>query len=370
MTIKVLELCGKLNIGGAQLVAANIGLHAPDGYEITYLVYGDEVGEYEQEILARGHRIIHMAPPRGNAKSYIRELTDLIRRGGYDAVHCHTMFSSGVVMLAAKRAGVRGRICHSHTAKDNTKLSVSRRAYRWFMRLLIHTCATDYLACGVEAGRALYGKRWFDRCGRVIKNGIDVRAFSYREEAAGQIREKYGLEGKFVLGHVGHYVDVKNQSFLIRLMPELLKRRPNAVLLMFGDGEDRKKLSALIEKYHLKDSAFLMGNVRNIDKILSAFDVFVFPSHFEGTPLALLEAQANGLPCLISDRIPEDACLTPLITRLPLDAPEQWIEKIISASRDDNTDWAAEIESRYETVEQSMNELYQIFQSYADNCKE
>lgn len=364
MQIKVLEICAKLNIGGAQLVAANIAKYAPPEFQITYLVYGDEIGEYEADVVSAGHRVIHMESPRGNTAGYLRSLIRLMRQEQFDAVHCHTMYSSGIAMLAAKIARVPGRISHSHTAKDDSGSSFSRNVYRKAMRVLMRLCGTDYLACGEDAGRELYGGRWFDRHGRVIKNGIDIPLFRYDPVARQAIRAELHLNDKYVIGHVGHYVPVKNQSYLISLLPDLLKQRPDAVLLMFGDGEDRKKLQNTIEAAHLQDQARLMGNVRNVNRVLSALDVFAFPSLFEGTPLALIEAQANGLPCIISDHIPNDACLTELITRLPLENSEQWIQSLASAARDPKTDWCAVLESRYETVERSMNDLYQLFSQY------
>ena len=364
MSVNVLEICAKLNIGGAQLVAANISRYAPEDIKVNYLVFGDEIGDYEEEIVARGDHIIHHEPPRGKALSFLRDLTELMKKEKYDVVHCHTMFSSGVCMLAAKRAGVPGRICHSHTAKDDAPRTFKRKIYRRLMRWLMHSCSTDYLACGIDAGRELYGRKWFDHHGKVIKNGIDVGRFRFSETTAHEMRKQYGLEGKFVIGHVGHYVAVKNQSFLLTLLPQIQRIQPNAVLLMFGEGTDREKLEELIKENHLESTAKLMGNTRDVNQVLSAFDIFVFPSLFEGTPLALIEAQANGLPCVISDNIPKDACLTRLIKRIPLDNRNDWIEAITTAKRDFDTDWAEEISRGYETVDSSMNELYKMFSQY------
>ena len=213
MPIRVLEICGKLNIGGAQRVAANIGMYAPENCKVTYLVYCDTVGEYEAALTERGCRILHQPSPREIGRGYVKKLSALIREGAYDVVHCHTMFSSGLVMLAAWQGGAKGRICHSHTAKDNSRLTVRRRAYRCFSRLLIRSFGTEFLACGGDAGAELYGKRWFQKHGRVLRNGIDIERFRYDAEKASQTVKAYGLEGRFVIGHVGHYVDVKTSPF-------------------------------------------------------------------------------------------------------------------------------------------------------------
>lgn len=370
MKIKVLEVCAKLNIGGAQLVGANIAKYAPEDLWFCYIVFGDEVGEYESDILARGNRILHIPSPQNRLWAFFWTMVRLMRKERFDAVHCHTMYSSGVVMLAALVAGVRIRISHSHTAKDSARQSLPRKLYKSVMRFLARRCATDCWACGVDAGRELYGAKWFDRHGTVIQNGIAFSDYQYQKQNADEIRAQYGLDGKFVIGHVGHYVNVKNQAFLIDLMPEVLKEKANALLLLFGEGEDREKLAAQIRDRGLEQSVRLMGNVRNIHKVLSAFDLFVFPSLFEGTPIALIEAQANGLPCLISDRIPDDACRTELIRRLSLDEPEAWVRAILSTRRDPGTRAPEALRMCYDSIEQSMERMYLVFQRGSRRRKE
>lgn len=362
--MKILEIAGKLNIGGAQAVAANISKYADEDMHFTYLVFGDDVGALEENILKKGHKILHCAyPSEGMAKFFIY-LVRLMKSERFDAVHCHTMYNCGVVMLAAKVAGVPGRLSHSHTINDAAGHSLGRRLYRLLMRALMCLFGTEFLACGYDAGCELYGKRKFEKDGIVIKNGIDIASYRFSEENRKHIREEYGIGDKYVIGHVGHYVKVKNQSFLIELMPEILKKRPNALLLMFGDGEDREMLGRLIEEKKLGESARLMGNVGNINEVLSAFDVFAFPSLFEGTPLALIEAQANGVPCIISNLIPDDACLTDAITKLPLEDKTLWVEALTEAIRRSDGQYAEQLLANYEDIRKSMQKLYGIFRKY------
>ena len=361
---KVLILSTDLNIGGAQAVAANISKYAPEHMHITYLVFREQPGDYEQDILARGHRILHWPSPSGNLPRFFLRLLKLLRREHFDAVHCHTMFNCGPVMLAAMLSGVPKRISHSHTTQEERRESPLRTAYRSAMRLLIQLCGTDFWACGREAGNTLYGRRWFSRHGCIIPNGIDSSAFVFSAEHRQSLRRQYGLEGKFVIGHAGHYVEVKNQKFLIELMPRLLSLRPDAQLLLFGEGPDRPMLEALIGKLGLSDRVQLMGNVNGMGSMLSVFDVFAFPSLFEGTPLALIEAQTNGLPCIISDRIPGDAVVSELVTALPLGKPEDWIDAIAAARRPDDP---RVIRTRYPDVLDSMAMIYRGYQTHSKN---
>lgn len=362
--MNILEISAKLNIGGAQAVAANIARFADERFHFIYLVFGDEVGEYEAQIEAIGHKVIHIPSPTGNLGGYFRTLLEIMREEQIDVVHCHTMFNCGVAMTAAWLAGVKGRISHSHTIKDDSVKSQKRRIYNFVMRALIILFGTDYLACGVDAGQILYGKRWFSRHGRVIRNGIEIDRYRFNENTRDRLRRELGVEECFVIGHVGHYVHVKNQTFLLERMPQLLKQVPNARLLMFGDGPDRQTLQERIDKNGLADSVRLMGNADNIHELLSAFDVFAFPSLYEGTPLALIEAQANGLPCIISDAIPDDACLTDAVNKLPLDNADAWTDSILRARRGDPDACARMLAQRYGDICDSLTELYAIFDKY------
>ena len=365
---KVLEVCARLNVGGAQLVGARISEYAPSEIKLDYLVFGDEIGEYEAAICARGHRVIHFPRITGNGTAFLRELRKLMRRERYDVVHCHTMYSCGLVMLAAKLEGIPGRLSHSHTTQTETRLTIRRRVYIWAMKRLIHLCGNGFLACGVDAGNTLYGKRWFAKHGTVIPNGIDTALFQYSEDARAAIREEYGWKDSFIVGHVGHYINVKNQRYLIRLVPKLKRRLPNVKLVLFGDGSDRSSLEGEIRFARLEDTVFLMGNSSEIPKVLSGFDVFAFPSLYEGTPLALIEAQANGLPCVISDRIPPDACILDTVQRLPIENAEaQWMDAICRARRERPEEKAEIVRERYGGVQSSMEQLYQIFGQY---CRE
>lgn len=362
--MKILEVCGKLNIGGAQAVAANISKYADEDMQFTYIVFEDDVGALEEDIKNKGHEILHIDPPSDNIAKFFVTLIRIMKREKFDVVHCHTMFNCGVVMLAARIAGVPCRASHSHTTNDDAGQGIGRTIYRFFMRLLIWCCATEFLACGFDAGCELYGRKRFEKNGVIIKNGIDISNYCFSEENRKSIREKYGVEDKFVIGHVGHYVGVKNQKFLIGIMPQIVEKKPNAELLMFGDGEDREMLSSLIEKNRLEKSARLMGNVNNVSEVLSAFDVFAFPSLFEGTPLALIEAQANGVPCIVSDLIPKDACLTDIVCPVSIQDESGWILAIVNASRMDSLRYADELRTVYADINDSMEELYKIFRNY------
>lgn len=333
---KVLIIAGGLQIGGAERVAANISKYAPKNqFEFHYVVFEGIENEYGAEIEERGGTIFTVPSPSKGYGAYIHRLWDLIEQHQYVAVHSHTMFNSGLNLLVARILRVPCRIAHSHTTKTETKVSIAQKIYECVMRILINITATELFACGVEAGSWMFGRGVFSKRGTVISNGIDTTEFSWSEEKRKQIRALYGLEDEFVIGHSGSLLPLKNQKYLIAIMPRILRRRKNAKLMLIGSGtqEYTEELSEFAKGCGVAEHVIFCGAVNNVSAFLSAFDVFAFPSRREGTPLALIEAQTNGLPCIISDHVPNDVQLTDLITVVPLENEEVWVSCICGAER-------------------------------------
>lgn len=361
MKKRVLSVISKLRIGGAEKVARDIGYFAdPDEFETHYLVFGDDNSGYEKELEERGCKIIRFPEPSENYAAYFNNLKKLINEYHYDIIHAHTMFNCGFAMLAGKLCGVKVRIAHAHSAlteKSNIKIKV----YEAFMRLLIKTCATDFVACGKKAGERLFGKRFFNKNGTLILNGVDIKSFAFSEEKRNEIRKKHNFNCKFVIGHAGHLFPVKNQIFLIELMPEILKKKPESVLLLLGDGEERENYEKKVSELNLEDKVIFTGNVRNMGDYLSAMDVFAFPSLYEGTPLSIIEVQSNGLPCVISDSVPNDVFLTELIKPLSLSKKADWVDEICKAQRKNPKAYTEIMEKSPFDLYSALNRFYKIY---------
>lgn len=331
----VLIICAGLQFGGVERFATNIIKFAPEGtYQFDYLIFEGLGDAFVPEIEEKGGRIITFPSPQKGYKSYIKRLGDLIDQNKYDVVHSHTQFNTGINLWVAKKHGVPVRIAHSHTTAHENKVSKKQLIYEKMMRKLILKNATVRCSCGVDAGKWMYGDKSFI----VIPNGIDTELFSYDETKRNTIRKQYGIADEtFLIGHSGTISRLKNQAFLIQLLPEIRKIKSNAELMLIGTGSDEEKrhLIHLASENHMTDHVHMIGAVLNVNEHLSAFDVFAFPSLREGTPLALIEAQANGLPCIISDTIPRDASVTELVQRLSLNDENAWITGICKSSRED-----------------------------------
>lgn len=361
---KILIIIGKLYIGGAERVGRDIGFFAdPERFEIHYLVFGSEIGAYEQELAEKGCRIIHMDTPGKNYLAYYHGLTQLIRREKYDVIHAHTMFNSGWAMMAGQQCGVPTRIAHSHSIRGNEKRGIVKNTYEKTMRRLILRYATHYVGCGQSAGEWLFGVEAFRKRGILIYNGIGLARFAYDPDARGKLRGQLGLEGRFLIGHVGHLAPVKNQKFLLELMPGILKQKPNTMLLLLGDGPDRAMLEEKIRDLNLSDHVRMMGNVSNVEVYLNAMDVFAFPSLYEGMPLAMIEAQTNGLPCVISDRVPKDVHLTELVTALSLeDSSDRWIGTLCGAGRSNPEAYAQRMRETGFDTSVMLHRIYALYE--------
>lgn len=358
---KILIIASKLYIGGAEKVAADIGFYAdPKKYEVHYVVFGDEVGAYEPELEVHGCKIFHLPQPSASYCAYLKNLKKLIQTYHYDAIHAHTMFNIGWAMLAGRLYGVPTRVSHAHSALRE-KRGLKVRLYEAAMRVLIWTCATDLVACGMQAGERLYGRHTFSKRGQLILNGVDTQRFAFDGKRREAFRKELGLTDRFIIGHAGHLAAVKNQAFLLDLMPEILKIRPDACLLLLGEGEDRLMLEQKIHALYLEGDVRMTGNVRNVPDYLNAMDVFAFPSLYEGMPLSVIEVQANGLPCVISDRVPKDVFLTDLIHLLPLEQPQRWVDCLCSVRRSEPEKYAAIMRSSGFDAASAMDKIYKIY---------
>lgn len=222
------------------------------------------------------------------------------------------------------------RIVHSHNAllpRKKKEVQEQDDIYRQYIR----ENATDFLACSGKAAEWLFGTDFQDYT--VLKNGIDLEKYKFDTNTRTKYRKKLGLDGKFVIGHVGRFVEQKNHLFLLKIFKEVLKNNSNCTLLMAGGGELLEDIKRKAMEMGIIRDCIFTGECMDILGLLNAMDIFVFPSLFEGLPISLVEAQANGLPCIISSEITEEACLSDEVSRIPLsNSPEYWSGQVLQKS--------------------------------------
>lgn len=191
--------------------------------------------------------------------------------------------------------------------------------------------ATELFACSKLAGDWMFLGEHFD----ILYNAIDINEYKYSPVIANKLRQEFHLENCIVVGHVGRFNPQKNHSFLIDIFSECVQRNSNTKLLLVGDGEGRQKIQDKVRDLGIQDKVIFTGIRSDVNELLQAMDVFVFPSLYEGLPVTMVEAQASGVPCIISDHVSKECIVTRgLVTSKRLDeSPEQWAKHILQQSR-------------------------------------
>lgn len=254
-----------------------------------------------------------------NPVGYINKLINVAQK--YDILHVHGNSATMVLeMLAAKLAGVKIRIAHSHNTTCRMKI-IDRLCRPFFYKL-----CNGRMACGIEAGKWLFNNTDFI----VLNNGIDSQRYKFSIIDRYSIRNSLGIrENEIIIGHIGNFVEQKNHDFLIDIFYNYNKQNPNSKLLLLGDGVLREKINNKIHKLRITDKVIFTGSVDNPALYMNGMDLIIMPSLFEGLPLTLIEEQANGLPILAANTITKDANITNNIEFLDIsEAPIRWTEKM------------------------------------------
>jgi len=334
-TVRILHVVGSMNPGGVETWLMNVLRHLDaDRFSMDFLVHTARPGLFDDEIRQLGGQVLPCLSP-SRPHRYAANLMRLNRRHGPDlVVHSYVHHFSGVVCRLARLMGVPLRIAHSHTdaGVEAGRGGAARRAYLAPARCHINRHATVRLAASREAGVALFGRRSpFE----VLHCGIDLKPYRAAIDRRAA-RAELGIgETDFVVGHVGSLLPVKNHHFLLQVVAELAKLEPGARLLLIGDGPLREAIREQSATLGLARRLLMPGYRADVPRLMhGAMDVLVFPSHYEGLGLAVVEAQAAGLPALVSEAVPREAAVVPgLVRRLSLaDSAAQWAKACLEAA--------------------------------------
>lgn len=334
-TIRVLHVVTYMGRGGLETMIMNYYRHIDRSkVQFDFLTHRDFRADYDEEIEALGGRIYHLPRLVPWSRSYHRALDMfLAEHPEYRIVHVHQDCLSSVILRAAKDREIPVRIAHSHSSSQDKNLKYFIKLY---YKQFIPRYATDLFACGKDAGDWMFGKADY----HIVNNAIDAARYQYHTQRAQGMRQSLGISpDALVVGHVGRFSYPKNHSYLIDIFATLNKEVPNAYLLLVGEGQNRKIIQEKVAELQIGSQVIFTGLRSDVPDLMQAMDVFVFPSLYEGLPLTLVEAQAAGLPCLISNHVPLDCKLTPLVHQLALeDAPEVWAKKILALAQSERAD--------------------------------
>lgn len=367
---KVVIVLDNLRRGGIEIAALRFfELLDSEEYEATFLLRN--LLHYDESMvkILEKHRAKIIVKPE-SFNSYLKDyffFKKLFKKEKYDIVHAHLLFYNGIIMRAAYKAGIKKRIAHSHATEENRVMGKVKKTvsdiYRAVMRVVIKKYATDIVGCSEKAGEYMCGKRLFREHGTVLPNYVNTDEYSFNAERRLQKRKELGITNELLVGHTGSIYWIKNQTFLVSLLARLLELRPDARLMLVGEENDGGETRALAEKLNVADKVMFMGSRDDIPDLLCAMDIFMFPSRFEALPIAPIEAQAAGLPCIVSTGVTEEIKATDSFVRLSLDVPsEQWIKKILEFSAlDRNKSDLTELKARYsaQSVAGKLKKLYE-----------
>lgn len=335
-TIKLAMVSTNLDITGISTVIINYcqilkrsGLAtAIYRYEI-YVIAGSRVAESNRRILeSMDVKVIELSPRKTKPAAFYASLIKVMAKERFDIVHVHG--NSATItpeLFIAWFLDTKIRIAHSHSTTCS-RMKAHKLLFPLFKRLYTHS-----LACSTEAGRWMFRNNNF----LVMPNSFDTRRFIFDEETRRKMRHRLGIENRFLIGHVGNFCEWKNHEFLLEIFAEVSSHNKfiDPVLLLVGNGPDVERTKNLIIRHPAKENIILYGETDCIEELYAAMDVFVLPSKHEGLGMVLLEAQINGLPCIVSDVVPREVCIGDNVSFLSLEnSSEQWAESILSVGLD------------------------------------
>ena len=329
---RLLCIIGNMNAGGAETFLMKMYRSIDrSNYQMDFCITEQNECFYESEIKELGGKIYRIPAKSQSIKLFKNGLSDCVKSGNYKYVLRITSSAMGFMDLKiAKKAGVE--ICSARSSNSNDGKSIKATVAHVLGKLLYGKYVDVKIAPSDLAAKYTFGKKAY-RCGdiHILHNALDLNVYQFDGQAKHMIRKEFSIgDNVKIIGHVGRFMLQKNHIFLLKVFNEIHKQNRNTVLMLVGKGELEDKIKEL----NLENSVIFTGVRSDIPALLSAMDVFVFPSFYEGMPNTVIESQATGLPCLIADTITKEANVTGLVRYMPLSNPEGWAKEALNMVSD------------------------------------
>lgn len=349
---------------------------------IDFLLHGSEMecrdNLTHRYLEANGSKVFYVTPRGENYFKNKQEVRDILRVNQFDIIHTHMDAAGAFVLREAKKAKIEIRMAHSHntasTQKPKTIKALLHNLVLEYARSDIRKYATHYLACSEAAGEWLFGRENL-RSGKVkvLRNAVDCEKLAFNQGISQQKRTELKLNDQFVMGHIGRFSYQKNHQFIIKVFQEIYKRDQDVRLVLIGDGELKKGIESMVKELKLEQAVLFLGLRDDISELLQAMDMFFLPSNYEGLPVVGIEAQAAGLPCIMSDHITPEVDITGLIQFISLDESiEKWTNNIleIKKSGKERKNTLEKIRKAGYDIKQNAKELESLYiKLYAETMK-
>lgn len=362
--MKVLQVGMGDHAGGVEAFVMNYYRRLSNRAEFHFVsMYGNIA--YRDEIEALGGRVYIVPNVKRDYKGYVSQMREILKRERYDVVHVNMLSAANILPLRlAKEAGVPKIIAHAHNASAP---GIVRQLMHRYNRSKVTRYATTYCTCGKKAGEWMFPAKVHDRIYQ-INNAIEISKYAYQKELRDQIRKEQKIaENDIVVGHIGRFEVQKNHTGLLDHFAAYHSKEPQTVLLCVGDGVLLKEMKERARTLGILDAVRFAGHQTEIGAYLSAMDIFCLPSLFEGLPFTLVEAQANGLRCVISDTITAECILVEdAVTSVPLSGADgRWTEAFSEAAekgRIPQETVCKGIQTRHYAIEEAADRLFAIYQ--------
>ncbi|WP_226678634.1 glycosyltransferase family 1 protein [Mesobacillus jeotgali] len=356
--------------GGAETLLMNVYRNLDRSkLQFDFVTHRSDKGNFDDEIRQLGGKI-YKVPSLGNVGpvSYVKNLVRIMSSKSYIAVHSHTDYQSGFPVLAAKIAGIPHRICHSHSNNWPMNESFKQKLLLKGLQSIIKFSATQYCSCSQEAGAFLFGQKAVNNNQvTILKNGIDLSQYLDETITKTSVIRELGLnQDTKIIGHVGKFSRSKNQLFILKVLKELVNKDKGYVALLVGDGPLKEKLEHEAENMGLSKHVRFLGVRSDIPRLMKAFDVFIFPSIFEGFGIVTVEAQISGTPCIMSDSIPVSTDMgLGLVKYLKLEEnPEKWgeeVERAINMQKPEKDTLVKALSEKGFSIQQNIEEWMKLY---------
>lgn len=380
--IRVLHVLGGTGLGGAESRIMDLYRQMNrDEIQFDFLVHSSAVDRFVEDASQRapqfydgeikelgGHIYVLPKFKLYNYLSYAKAIRDFFtKHHEFRVVQGHMTSTAGIYLPIAKRYGIPITAAHARSAGvDKGLKGIATR----ILRINLYK-KTDYcFACSALAGVNVFGKTQADEGKvKIIYNAIDAAKFAYQPDKRERMRNRLAVDGKLVLGHVGRFSAPKNHPYLIDVFASLCSKREDAVLVLLGDGPDKAAIEEKCTKLGIRERVLFMGNCKQPEDYYQAFDIFLLPSLYEGLPGVLVEAQAAGLRCLVSDTVTREAQATDLVTYLDIGKPASvWADEILAQANYDRRDTYQEIAGAGLDIKEQA-EAYRYFYLNGDSSK-
>ena len=360
--LRILHVVTHMNRGGLETMLMNYYRQIDrNKIQFDFLVHRYYRADYDDEIESLGgiiYRLPVLNPLDSKYKSALSSFFD--EHPEYQIIHVHQDCMSSVILKEAEKHHVKVRIAHSHNSNQDKNWKYPIKLY---YKNSISRYATDLFACNEGAGEWMFNGAPFT----IVKNAVNTEKYRLDILTRKKVREELGVQdNQLVIGHVGRFNEVKNHRFLVEVFKEVLKQK-DAILLLVGKGDLEEEIKKTVEASGIKDRVIFAGLRNDVDSLLQAMDVFVFPSLYEGLPMSLVEAQASGLPCVISDQVSPECMITKNTVMMSLkQSPAEWADQVLQFAglpREDTYD--AIVESGFD-IKKNAEELQEFYFSAAN----